>query len=116
MKHGTRPTCKAKVFPDRIFGSPVPGLMLMATQEFGEKPGNLFSFSWLTFKPDKFVSQACMAVLGSTEWRRQKHIIGKKTGNGFIWYCKNLFCYNLKQDSKWIVKYVQRFLSLLFHI
>lgn len=59
------------------------GLTLMATQLFGEKSGNHFLFSWLTFKPDKYLSQACYATaqLFWTSLNEDKSILlGRKLG------------------------------------
>lgn len=60
LKRGTRPTHKAKMFPDRIFHcSLVAGLTLMATKQFGEKTKNFFLFSWFNLQPVKFLNPAC---------------------------------------------------------
>lgn len=102
MRHETRPTCKAKVFPDRIFGcSLVPGLTLMATQQFGEKSGNLFLFSWLTLKPDKFLSQSCYATAQlfwtALNGEDKNTLLGRKLGMGLYGVVTTCFVTSLNR-------------------
>lgn len=82
----TRPTHKAKMFPDRIHCSLVPRLTLMATKQFGEKTKNFFLFSWFSFQPVKFLNPDCYPtvwLLWPAPKRGDKNILlGRKLRRG----------------------------------